>query len=243
MGVEREHLEGKVHAWETPQELPMPDSLLGKGLLSINLAASLLHAASHLPLGPLRWKGSGKMGNGRSPTAGASLGGPLGFRTLSQASPRCSSTGRSCSFAARGFPLCCCCSEEAVLTTSQRTWDICWCAACQRNPEQGHFPLCRTVVHQLQTGSDTHCSHPVEGGQRLGHPVLLCLIDLILRNLGFPAGKHWTITTHHRRAWVWVRDEAVQNEPLSISTEEWVRKITGPSAWTARVGSFLVWSD
>ena len=69
--------------------------------------------------GPFALKG--KWGNGRSPGVRASPGGPLGFRTLSQASPRCSSTGRSCGFATGGFPLCCCCSEEAVLTTSQRT--------------------------------------------------------------------------------------------------------------------------
>lgn len=50
---EREHLEGKVHVWETPQELPVPDSPLGKGLLSVNFASPpLLHTASHLPLGP-----------------------------------------------------------------------------------------------------------------------------------------------------------------------------------------------
>lgn len=54
MRVEREHLEGKGHVWETPQELPAPNSPLGKGFLSISLVSpSLLHAASHLPLGPL----------------------------------------------------------------------------------------------------------------------------------------------------------------------------------------------
>lgn len=68
MGVEREHLEGKVHMWETPQELPMPDSPLGKGLHSANLASPpLLHTASVWALGahstpvlgPLMLKGKG----------------------------------------------------------------------------------------------------------------------------------------------------------------------------------------
>lgn len=106
--------------------------------------------------------------------------------------PWCSFRGGNCSFAAWGFLLCCCGSEEAVLTTSQRTWDICWCAACQRNPEQGHSPSCRTVVHQLQTGSETHCRHPAEG-QWLGYPVLLVLLIQFLETWHFLPEKYWSI--------------------------------------------------
>lgn len=54
---------------------------LGKGLPSINPASLLLPAASHLPLGPSHQKRGRKRGNSQSPTARASLGGPLGFRT------------------------------------------------------------------------------------------------------------------------------------------------------------------
>lgn len=49
--------------WETPQELPVPDSPLGKGLLSVNLASPpLLHTASHLPLDPYSAEREGERG-------------------------------------------------------------------------------------------------------------------------------------------------------------------------------------
>lgn len=44
MGAEREILEGKGHVWDTPQELPVPDSALAKELLSANLASPALPA-------------------------------------------------------------------------------------------------------------------------------------------------------------------------------------------------------
>lgn len=56
MGVEREHLEGKVHAWETPQELLVPNSL---STLLFLLYSTLL---SDLSPGPFVLKGKWEEG-------------------------------------------------------------------------------------------------------------------------------------------------------------------------------------
>lgn len=193
MGGEREHLEGKVHTWETPQEPPTPDSPWERGC-SLSTLLLLLYPRCFSPApGPFALEGSGKRGSGWSPTAGASLGVLLGFWTLSQASPRCSSTGRSCS---GRFP-----SLLRLLRGS-----------CTHNfsAHMRHLLVC-CLPEESRTGSFSlvQDSRPLASYWARYSLQLSCrrravvkapcppsLIDLILRNLGFPARN---VLNHHKR--------------------------------------------
>lgn len=116
MGVEREHLEGKVHAWETPWELPAADSPWGRG----SPLSTLLLLYSPLLL-TCPWALLTKREVERGAIAKALWQEHLSEghwdSGLPQASPRC----RSCSFTARGFPLCCCWKLYSQLLCTHET--------------------------------------------------------------------------------------------------------------------------